>query len=335
MSEINKGAFEVSLEASAKLTNAVNILKAVTQPVAEKQAGELQSFNNLTQAEVDTAVLEIKTNGGNKYNTLLEEVVKINLAEAKTKITTKVKKALEDLTDTVNGGTAASYTKREKALRIIDEFNKTERLAAKAKADAATIEAYMHPKAKVAPAQLSSDQENTKARMAELEKAAASAPIQNNTPEDMARIAELDAATKTQRLDAAAARTAELQANLVGVKKTVAPVVASISADKVNTQARMTEINTAKDTRAAATEAINSMSLSDLTKHNKAKYESAVKSLTADFNKETTDLVKKGGIGNKIDSYESALKLRNIPKTDKLENERAFARALLELEARK
>ncbi len=112
------------------------------------------------------------------------------------------------------------------------------------------------------------------------------------------------------------------------------PVAAPISADQANTQTQMAKVAKEKEASKNATDVIKKMSLSDLTKDNKAKYESAVKSLTADFNKET-DMVKRGAIGNKISSYEDAFKLRNIPKADKLENERAFARALLELEARK
>lgn len=59
--------------------------------------------------------------------------------------------------------------------------------------------------------------------MDELKKTTANAPVQNNTPEDIARIAEHDAATKGERLAASAKRTAELQAHLIPKSEKVAP----------------------------------------------------------------------------------------------------------------
>lgn len=115
----------------------------------------------------------------------------------------------------------------------------------------------------------------------------------------------------------------------------VAPATTSLSPDQVNTQARMAEIAKAEGERKNATDTINAKSLETLTSDNNAQYENAVKTLTVALEGKAIGSKERKSIESLLSSYGSAHNLRNVPKADKLENERAFARALMSLEAQK
>lgn len=253
---------------------------------------------------------------------------------AKANIRSEVKDALAVLKETSVGGTALNYKKREAALKVIDDLGRAERMRQQAEMFETLKKGSRSEKVAPATASLSPDQINTQARMAELKKAAASATVQNNTPEDMTRIAELDAATKTQRLSAKAAKDAATIDAYMS-KKTVVPAATPISADEANTQTQMAKIAKAEGERKSAMDTINTKSLETLTSDNNAQYENAVKTLTAAMEGTAIGSKERKSIESLLGRYGSARNLRDIPKADKLENERAFARALMSLEAQK
>jgi len=129
---------------------------------------------------------------------------------AKANIRSEVKDALAVLKETSVGGTALNYKKREAALKVIDDLGRAERMRQQAEMFETLKKGSRSEKVVPAAISLSPDQANTQARMAELEKAAAGAPVQNNTSEDLARIAKDDAANKEQRLAKSAEETRKI-----------------------------------------------------------------------------------------------------------------------------
>lgn len=187
---------------SETLQQHLDAVKATTELKKQQDAilGKSQEKGNkdsvfTTEVEREKYLFNLQETSLVGHTELIEK-----LAGAKEAIRTEVRTALQDLKDTAAGGTAANYKKREAALKTIDDLGRAERMKQQAEM-LEILSGKKSVKTKTTPiTSKSSDQVNTEARLAELQKAAASAPIQNNTPEDIARIVELDAATKTERL---------------------------------------------------------------------------------------------------------------------------------------
>ena len=210
-------------------------LKKMTDAILGKSQEKGNGTAFTTEVEREKYLFNLQETSLVGHTDLIEK-----LASAKAAIRAEVRTALQDLKDTAAGGTAANYKKREAALKTIDDLGRAERMKQQAEM-LETLSGKKPVKAEKKPvAERTSDQLNTVARTAELERAASSAPIENNTPADLAKIAALDAATKEQRLAASAARTAKLQKELVGAKKIETPVVVPKSA----AQQKIDDINT-------------------------------------------------------------------------------------------
>lgn len=266
---------------------------------------------------------------------------------AKANIRAEMKEALAILKETAVGGTAANYKKREAALKVIDEIERPERMKLQAAAFEALKKSSRTEKAASAVAPLSPDQINTQARLAELKGAAASATVQNNTPEDLARIAKENEATKEARLAASAKKTEELKATLVGAKKAGAPgetTPKTLSRNQLDTQARMAELQEANklhDKEIARINTYTTKDIGELTQENDNKYKTAITALTTERAATEPGSKERAAIEGLLSQYGSLLNSKNeLQKhaksdTQKLNTEKAFALELFKLEARK
>jgi hypothetical protein len=69
-------------------------------------------------------------NVNGKYDAFIGEIAHFNIREAKAAMTKGVLDALQDLKDTLSGGTAENYKKRELALMTLDAFRELKRSSA-------------------------------------------------------------------------------------------------------------------------------------------------------------------------------------------------------------
>ncbi|MFA6090196.1 MAG: hypothetical protein WC774_00255 [Candidatus Gracilibacteria bacterium] len=314
---------------SETLQQHLDAMKATTELKKQQDAilGKSQEKGNkdsvfTTEVEREKYLFNLQETSLVGHAELIEK-----LASAKDAIRTEVRTALQDLKDTAAGGTAANYKKREAALKTIDDLGRAERM--KQQAEMLKVLSGKEPiKAETTPiASKSPDQIKTEARIVELQKAAASAPIENNTPADLAKITALDAATKPQRLEAAAARTAKLQKELVGAKKIETPVVVPKSLAQQNMDTIV-----AGD-KAFSTE-ISSLSLGDLTERNDNHYSEKTGNLFLEREAAESTTEKKR-IQSILNRYSGALDMRKKNVPNPLESEKNFARTMRNIEEKK
>lgn len=339
---------ESTLETSRNLSQALKTAGVLTKNPNEMQTGELQTLNSLTQTDIDKAVQVLEKAGSTHSNTIAR-LSSLNLDAKKSEIPSEVRQALADVASASKGVTAENYNKMVQAQKTIDTFTKKGRLDAEAARTRELQATLVGTKKTLAPAEgtpktLSRDQVNTQARRAELEAASAKAPVHSNTPADLARMAEYDAATKDERLARSAEETRKLQEELVPkAKKTVAPTESApktLSRDQANTQARLEKLREDNKLYQDKMDVISTMNLEELTNKNDAQYKEAVTKLTNDKSV-AVDSKEQARIENILGQYGSAVNVRNeskkYAKTDaqKLESEKTFARALMNLEAQK